>query len=558
MTKFRSYGALNKLTKPNKKVSTSPSEDLPEDFYYNSMLVFNNNSVNWSNPSLPVTPPLTLNMNVSSYRNAPNDGVCMSAHSTSTAQLDSTRASRRLEMSYSEDLNKMTTSPRFSPFTTYTPRPHAQVLGNQSARGGWNLLSNSCTASSINVTEGISSPERVERPSLAVGNVDEPEEVPMIISSKEWRVERGARDVDISTMRLEFIDSNRHTLWYEKFFTHKEHCNYVGFDKSGDPVFVSLEKITKENQRNAIEGNMELKIRALIRTCSPFSSKETDDEWVFLPGDCKSIKKALLQERPKLFNSMKLYRVDNPLFDIELAQLEKKLVVLTYKFGIVNVKEGQIEENEIFQNTNPSPQFEDFLNFLGNRIELQSHVGFRGGLDVKTNTTGHQSIYTKMEDHGIEIMYHVASMLPDHSSDPQRLEKKRHIGNDVVVFVFKESSLPLNPAIFKSEFNHIFIVIEIDRVEDGKTFYRVSVAAKDGFHAKPPLPYPPIFEKNKYFKEFILKKAINSERVAMYAPNFAAKIARTRKILFNEIAAKYNVINKDKNVKNFFSLRRIL
>ena len=56
---------------------------------------------------------------------------------------------------------------------------------------------------------------------------------------------------------------------------------------------------------------------------------------------------------------------------------------------------------------------------------------------------------------GHEIMYHVCTMLPLKEKDTQRVDRKRHIGNDVVVIVFKDSSDKddaFDPAIFKSHF----------------------------------------------------------------------------------------------------------
>lgn len=39
----------------------------------------------------------------------------------------------------------------------------------------------------------------------------------------------------------------------------------------------------------------------------------------------------------------------------------------------------------------------------------------------------------------IEIMFHVSTMLPHEENDPQKLQKKRHIGNDIVCVAFLEA-----------------------------------------------------------------------------------------------------------------------
>jgi len=139
------------------------------------------------------------------------------------------------------------------------------------------------------------------------------------------------------------------------------------------------------------------------------------------------------------------------------------------------------------------------------------------------------------------------------AKDPQRLERKRHIGNDVVVFVFKEGNQPFDPSLIRSEFNHIFAVIRIDHKSEGKTYYRIGFASKDGVHSiEPALPFPPVFEKNDRFKDFLLTKAINSERAAMYAPSFVAKLSKTRKTLLRDIVSEMG-LSQEACKKGFFS-----
>jgi len=77
---------------------------------------------------------------------------------------------------------------------------------------------------------------------------------------------------------------------------------------------------------------------------------------------------------------------------------------------------------------------------------------------VKNNTTGTHSIYAQYRN--FEVMFHVSTLLPYSKSDAQKLERKRHLGNDVVVIIFKECDEPFNPAWIRSEFNHIFCVVQ--------------------------------------------------------------------------------------------------
>ena len=66
-----------------------------------------------------------------------------------------------------------------------------------------------------------------------------------------------------------------------------------------------------------------------------------------------------------------------------------------------------------------SPLYEEFLLFLGEKINLLGWQRFAGGLDTKTETTGINSIFSDWN--GNEIMYHVSTLLPFSPSDPQQV-----------------------------------------------------------------------------------------------------------------------------------------
>jgi hypothetical protein len=70
------------------------------------------------------------------------------------------------------------------------------------------------------------------------------------------------------------------------------------------------------------------------------------------------------------------------------------------------------------------------------------------------DASGTHSIFSTIED--ISVMYHVSTMLPLDTRDNENpiLERKRHIGNDVVVLIFKEGNTPIDPSTaFRSQFN---------------------------------------------------------------------------------------------------------
>jgi len=132
--------------------------------------------------------------------------------------------------------------------------------------------------------------------------------------------------------------------------------------------------------------------------------------------------------------TVKFHEVKSAEFPKELASMETKLVHKTYKFGVLYCKEGQTKEGEMFRNVETSPEFEEFLDFLGERIILKGWSGYRGGLDVRSDSTGTRSVFNSFT--GLDIMFHVSTLLPFTPNDEQQIERKRHLGNDVVMIVF--------------------------------------------------------------------------------------------------------------------------
>lgn len=47
------------------------------------------------------------------------------------------------------------------------------------------------------------------------------------------------------------------------------------------------------------------------------------------------------------------------------------MIICSYKFGVLYCKAGQTEEEQMFSNKDGSPDFEEFLDALGERITLK-------------------------------------------------------------------------------------------------------------------------------------------------------------------------------------------
>ena len=206
--------------------------------------------------------------------------------------------------------------------------------------------------------------------------------------------------------------------------------------------------------------------------------------------------------KPKTFNKSNI-----PKLEATLEKIESMNLIKNYKFGVIYVKDGQNAENDIFGNDECSPDFWEFMDLIGNRIKLQGYTGYRGGLDVKSNETGIESYIAKYSYYS--VMFHVAPLLPNQHDDLQKLERKRHVGNDVVVVVFldRDRKEPFNPNILTSHFNSVFVIVKPVVKEDKVVGYSVNVALKPGIN-----PFPPFIDGNAVnrndIQKFMLRKCL--------------------------------------------------
>ena len=64
--------------------------------------------------------------------------------------------------------------------------------------------------------------------------------------------------------------------------------------------------------------------------------------------------------------------------------------------------------------------------------------------------SGETSVYTEFQDH--EVMFHVSTLLQYDETDAQRVQRKRFIGNDIVVIVFMDGETTYHAETMKSEY----------------------------------------------------------------------------------------------------------
>ncbi|XP_054857170.1 rap1 GTPase-activating protein 1 isoform X1 [Eublepharis macularius] len=317
------------------------------------------------------------------------------------------------------------------------------------------------------------------------------------------------------------LECNHTATIYRKHFLGKEHFNYYSVDAALGHLVFSLKYDVIGDQEH---------LRLLLRTkCRTYHD--------VIPISC-------LTEFPNVVQMAKLvcedvnvdrfYPVLYPKASRLIVTFDEHVISNNFKFGVIYQKLGQTSEEELFSTNEESAAFVEFLEFLGQKVKLQDFKGFRGGLDVTHGQTGTESVYCNFRNK--EIMFHVSTKLPYTEGDAQQLQRKRHIGNDIVAIVFQDENTPFVPDMIASNFLHAYVVVQAENPCSDNTLYKVSVTARDDVpFFGPQLPNPAVFRKSPEFQEFLLTKLINAEHACYKAEKFAKLEERTRAALLETL-----------------------
>ncbi|KAM6371885.1 GTPase-activating Rap/Ran-GAP domain-like protein 3 isoform 3-T3 [Pluvialis apricaria] len=280
-----------------------------------------------------------------------------------------------------------------------------------------------------------------------------------------------------------------HTRWYFKYFLGKVHQNYIGTDAEKNPFFLSVVLSDQNNQRIPQYHSILWRKTGTQKICLPYSPTKT--------LSVKSILSAMSLD--KFEKSPR--EIFHPEIQKDLLVLEEQEGSVNFKFGVLYAKDGQLTDDEMFSND---------------------------------DTTGTCSIYTVFQGH--EIMFHVSTMLPYSRENKQQVERKRHIGNDIVTIVFQEgeeSSPAFKPSMIRSHFTHIFALVRYNKQNDS---YRLKIFSEESVPLfGPPLPSPPVFTNHQEFRDFVLVKLINGEKATLETPTFSQKRQRTLDMLIRSL-----------------------
>ncbi|XP_077072493.1 rap1 GTPase-activating protein 2 [Siphateles boraxobius] len=314
---------------------------------------------------------------------------------------------------------------------------------------------------------------------------------------------------------------------YQEFFRHRYHHSFTACDPSLGPLVLSVCLEEEENRLRVILRMKECSINGTF-SVSLFQQFPTAVELAKML--CSSVSVSFFEavsylKAPEVIMAFDEHRVSQ-----------------NFKFGVLYQREGQLTEEDILSNNEESEEFLEFLSILGQTVKLQGFTGFRGGLDVSHGQTGNEAVFTSF--HGREIMFHVVTKLPFTEGDTQQLQRKRHIGNDIVALVYQEGHTPFISDVIRSHFLHCFIAVRrIKRENEGEGgdggSFQVSITAREDVPPfGPPLPTPPIFTEGSVLREFLLTKLINAEISCYKAEKFSRLESRTRSSLLEALRSE--------------------
>eukprot|EP00049_Salpingoeca_infusionum_P022257 m.5805 g.5805 ORF g.5805 m.5805 type:complete len:991 (-) comp5090_c0_seq1:384-3356(-) len=384
-------------------------------------------------------------------------------------------------------------------------------------------------------------PIRGDVPDAIVQRSDGPCE--LVGASSGWILETGTEAVNnpilLSSANDGFEYADPHILWYREFFFDQDHQTILGEDEKLGALVISL-------RREQTETGMEY--RAIVRSTKRGITRIILPE-LFVPDESSSTP----SWNPKYVVARILPEV--PTSNLMLAQISPKLnkAVLqldeigihegAYKFGILFCADGQTTEQEMLNNSQGSLAFEKFLQAMGDRVPLQNFSGYSAGLDTSEQLlTGESTVATVFKQK--QVTYHVSTLLPHSDEDQQQVQKKRHIGNNIVNIIFLESGAagPVDLSSFVSQFNHIFIIVQAVGTQT-KNMWQVAIATKSIVPAfGPRLPPTTLFNSDNTdeLRELVLTKAINAEHAALSSGQFLRLGQRTFEACMQDIVKTHS------------------
>eukprot|EP01124_Arcella_intermedia_P012070 TRINITY_DN18383_c0_g1_i1.p1 TRINITY_DN18383_c0_g1~~TRINITY_DN18383_c0_g1_i1.p1 ORF type:complete len:1012 (+),score=193.77 TRINITY_DN18383_c0_g1_i1:180-3215(+) len=317
---------------------------------------------------------------------------------------------------------------------------------------------------------------------------------------------------------------------YEQDFFSNVHLNFIGAvpNKEEEYKVISvLKQPTIDGKYIGLETNKKGTKNLIIDK----SSLEYDGK--------NSFSDKVEQYLKKEFPTIDWYPVENVTFPHSLRLIEKKHPQKqnTLKIAFLYSKGNEKELKDFFAYREDNIQCEryfNFLNLLGERIQLLGWKRYRGDIGVETDQS---SYYT--EWNGIEVMFHVCLWMDSE-------QHRRLIGNDVVFVIFHDTQkggtegIPVMESFDPGPLDALGTVPQVfGVVQEYGDSYRF------GFFSRPTIkPYDPRVPENYLFspaelKDFLFTKVYNGYCQALSCPPMNRLFEVPRASCIAELVSKF-------------------
>lgn len=108
---------------------------------------------------------------------------------------------------------------------------------------------------------------------------------------------------------------------------------------------------------------------SFFRNRVPIAPYECQHDCVFIDG------RRTLQAINESLNVSTLMPVMCPGAGTLIARYDEHALVSRFKFGVLHQRAGQVTEEQLFGNRQITPAFQEFLDLLGQKIDLKDHKG---------------------------------------------------------------------------------------------------------------------------------------------------------------------------------------
>ena len=184
-----------------------------------------------------------------------------------------------------------------------------------------------------------------------------------------------------------------------------------------------------------------------------------------------------INEKPSTSNDTPLLIPNSDGIKMAIKSLDRIHAHETHKVGVMYIGPGQADNEQlILSNEFGSLRYADFLHGLGTLIPLRDidkSCTFLGGLSPED---GDGEFSYMWEDDVMQVIFHVATMMPNRENDPKCSKKKRHIGNDFVAIVYNNSGDGSNYKLGTVKGQFIYACVVITPLDEGSN--RVEIVCR--------------------------------------------------------------------------------